>query len=36
MSYSHDFVEEYDERRGTDFTQTFPELKDFYAKYSKK
>ena len=30
------FVEEYDERRGTDFTKTFPELKDFYAKYSKK
>lgn len=30
------FVDEYDKRRNTDFTSTFPELKEFYVKYSKR
>lgn len=29
------FVKEYDERRGTNFQEAFPELKEFYAKYSQ-
>ena len=28
------FVKQYDERRGTDFIKTFPELKSMYVKYS--
>lgn len=29
------FVKEHDKRRGTDFLATFPELEDFYRKYSQ-
>jgi organic radical activating enzyme len=29
------FVKEHDRRRGTDFLKTFPELEDFYRKYSQ-
>ena len=27
------FVDEYDKRRNTNFTETFPQLKEFYVKY---
>ena len=29
------FITEYDKRRGTNFIETFPELKDLYVKYKK-
>ena len=29
------FIKQYDERRGTNFIESFPELKDFYVKYSE-
>jgi organic radical activating enzyme len=29
------FVDEYDERRGTNFTETFPQLKEFYVRNKK-
>ena len=29
------FVDEYDKRRGTNFIEAFPEMKDFYVKYKK-
>ena len=29
------FIKQYDERRDVVFTDTFPELKEFYAKYSE-
>jgi len=29
------FVDEHDRRRGTNFIEVFPELKDFYVKYKK-
>jgi organic radical activating enzyme len=36
--HRHDFikfVDEYDERRGTNFTETFPQLKEFYVRNKK-
>lgn len=30
------FVDQYDERRGTNFQEAFPELKEFYVKYKEE
>ena len=29
------FVDEYDQRRGTNFVETFPQLKEFYVRNKK-